>query len=249
MKPEIGSNERIKPDGTKDGREFSLLCLSSGAIKLLATITMTIDHIGAALLPQYLFLRMIGRLAFPIYCYMIVNGMFHTRNCVKYILRLTAFALMAEVFFDLAFFNTAYHLEHQNVFFTLAIGLAVICVIEQIKLKLKGKLYFIALILELFVLFLGCFIAYVLKTDYSFYGILMIFGFYEFRFNAMVSCAFQIYINMYLIGGVQAYAIAAIPVIWMYNGEKGIIEKKLKWFFYLYYPVHLLIIYIIRRIV
>ena len=69
-------------------QKYGLRCLNTGSLKLVAVLSMTIDHIGAALLPQYLFLRVIGRLAFPIYCYMIVNGLFYTKNCLRYFGRL-----------------------------------------------------------------------------------------------------------------------------------------------------------------
>lgn len=219
-------------------------CLNAGSLKLVAVLSMTIDHIGAALLPQYLFLRVIGRLAFPIYCYMIVNGMFYTKNCLRYMGRLLLLAVISESFFDYAFHKNLYYPTYQNVFFTLTIGLFTIFVIEQTKLRLSGVFFkrMLSFLLELVFLFAGCFAAYMLKTDYSFYGILMIFGFYEFRFNALASCAFQIYINLYLLGGVQQYAVAALPLLWLYNGEKGVLEEKLKWVFYFYYPVHLCLI-------
>ena len=248
------TGRNTKTPQEQGGMQWSFQFLNAGDIKLIAIITMTIDHIGAALLPQYLFLRMIGRVAFPIYCYMIVNGLFHTRSRLKYLGRQLLFAVVAEVCFNLAFWREIKHPENQNVFFTLAIGLSVISLIDLLKEhwnRWQGStvMGFFLWPLELMILFAGCLIADQLRTDYSFYGILMIFGFYAFRMNAIVSCAFQIYINWFLIGGVQAYAIAALPVIWLYNGEKGRLEEKGKWVFYWYYPVHLLIIYCVEYFV
>nr|MDE7431211.1 conjugal transfer protein TraX [Lachnospiraceae bacterium] len=155
-----------------------LKCLTSSDLKLVALCTMTIDHIGAVLLPQYLILRIIGRIAFPIYCFLIVNGLFHTRDCKKYIGRLLLFALISEIFFDLAFFETIYEPEDQNVFFTLAIGLVMLYVIERIHNQPWIRIHFLKIVMELLVVIFCCFLAYVLRTDYSFYGILMMYGFY-----------------------------------------------------------------------
>lgn len=231
----------------RQNKKFSLRCLSAFELKIIAVITMTIDHIGAALLPQYLFLRVIGRVAFPIYCYMIVNGLFHTKNCPKYIFRLFLFAIISDTFFDLTFSNSIFYKGYQNVFFTLAIGLTVIYLVQKVRLKFKGKLFLISTVLEIIIIISGCFLADTLKTDYSFYGVLMIYGFYVLRFNAIFSSVFQIYINVFVLGYVQSYAVAALPIIWLYNGEKGKCADKWKWLFYVYYPFHLFVIYIVKR--
>ena len=226
-------------------KNLEFKCLSASGIKLIAVITMTIDHIGAALLPQYLFLRIIGRLAFPIYCYMIVNGMFHTKSCIKYIMRIFGFAIISEPFYDLAFRGKIINMEYQNVFFTLAIGLTVISVIEQLKIRFGGYSVFGSMA-EIMILASGCVAAYFLKTDYSFYGVLMIYGFYSFRLNAIVSGIFQIFMNCIIIGGVQGFAVFSLLPICMYNGEKGKNSGMIKWLFYLYYPLHLFVIFLLK---
>lgn len=228
-------------------KRMDFKCLSASGLKLIAVITMTIDHIGAVLLPQYLFLRMIGRLAFPIYCYMIVNGLFHTKNCGKYILRLFTFALISEVFFDLAFYGEVINKEHQNVFFTLGIGLTVIAVIEKLRIKYGIYSIFVSTA-DIIILAAGCATAYFLRTDYSFYGVLMIYGFYSFRFNAVVSSVFQIFINCIILRGVQGFAVFSLIPIWLYNGEKGKNAGWVKWLFYVYYPIHLLVIFVFKKI-
>lgn len=236
-----------KNKGMKDlHTDDKLKCLSSSDLKFIALCTMTIDHIGAVLLPQYLFLRIIGRIAFPIYCFLLVNGLFHTKDCRKYVGRLVIFALISEVFFDLTFFGTVYAPQHQNVFFTLAIGLIMIYILENIRGKAIFKMIFLNFIAELLVVILGCMLAYFLQTDYSFFGIIMIYGFYIFRYNRFLSCLFQVYINVVIMGGVQSFAILSLPFVCLYNGKPG--TKKHKWLFYIYYPAHLMMIFMLERI-
>lgn len=225
---------------------MKLKCLTGSELKFIALCTMTVDHIGAVLLPQYLFLRIIGRIAFPIYCFLIVNGYFYTRDCRKYVGRLMLFAFLSEIFFDLTFFGRVYATQHQNVFFTLAIGLIMIYSLENIKRKMTVKMWFLSYVIELIVVVLCCILAYFLQTDYSFFGIIMIYGFYVFRYNGFLSCFFQIYINTIVMGGIQGFAALSLPLICMYNGEPG--TKRYKWLFYIYYPAHLLVLFILEKI-
>lgn len=231
-------------DGMKELHTNKLKCLTSSGLKLIALGTMTIDHIGAVLLPQYLFLRIIGRIAFPIYCFLLVNGMFYTKDCRKYVGRLMLFALISEVFFDLTFFGTVYAPQHQNVFFTLAIGLIMIYVLEQLREKVKFKIFFLNCAMELVIVVLCCLLACFLQTDYSYFGIIMIYGFYIFRYNGALSCFFQVYMNVMIMGGVQSFAVLSLPIIGLYNGKPG--TKKYKWLFYVYYPAHLLVLFLFK---
>ena len=232
----------------KDRNGFNLSklkCLTSSDLKFIALCTMTIDHIGAVLLPQYLILRIIGRIAFPVYCFLIVNGLFHTKDCKKYIGRLLLFALISEIFFDLAFFGKVFFPEYQNVFFTLAIGLTMIYLLESIRNRMLFKIPAFNMAAELIVVALCCLLAYLLRTDYSVYGIIIIYGFYEFRYRYMISCFFQAYMNVIAMGGTQCYAVFALPFICLYNDKPG--RKKYKWFFYIYYPAHLLILFLLKE--
>lgn len=233
-------------DGMKELHTDKLKYFTSSGLKLIALCTMTIDHIGAVLLPQYLFLRIIGRIAFPIYCFLLVNGMFHTKDCRKYIGRLMLFALISEVFFDLTFFGTVFAPQHQNVFFTLAIGLIMIYVLEYLKEKGKCRIHIVNCVMELVIVALCCLLAYFLRTDYSYFGIIVIYGFFIFRYNRVLSCFFQIYMNVIIMGGVQSFAVLALPIIGLYNGNPG--AKKYKWLFYVYYPAHLLVLYLLEMI-
>lgn len=223
--------------------------LTSFELKLIALITMTFDHIGAVLLPQYGFLRIIGRIAFPIYAFLIVEGLFYTRDIKKYILRLFIFALISELFFDMAFYDCFIYKGHQNVFFTLFIGLITVYFTDLIREKMyeddkKPKYLWGILLVIIFII--GIVIADLLRTDYAFYGVFMIYCFYMFRFNYLSQIISLGYINGFLMGGTQGYALLAMPFIYLYNQKLG--KYKLKWLFYLYYPIHLLILFFISKL-
>lgn len=263
--------------------------INATQLKMIALITMLIDHIGAVILPylinyaQYkqnlslfislegimVLMRLVGRVSFPIFAFLIVNGYFHTSNKAKYLLRLSLFALISEPFFDFA--NTGMWLEftHQNVFFTLALGLLTIWGYDNIAKA--NSFNFIA---GLYVIAVGL-IAVNLRTDYDFYGILTIFIFYLFYHNKTRLCVMIVLLNVLLYGqsiGMWPYVSSLIHdsygfqltgtrnfilqifvylkcisqlfsliALWPLSKYNG--EKgsvKLnKYVFYLFYPVHL----------
>lgn len=223
--------------------------IDSFVLKLIAVISMTVDHIGAVVFPEVLLLRIIGRLAFPIYCFLLVEGYAHTKNVKKYILRMAAFALISEIPFDLAFYGTPVYMGHQNVFFTLAAGLAAICAIDRNSTAVSrsesygkggsasGLIY--GAVVSVCFLFV-----YLFRTDYSFAGVLLIILFYMFRKNMLMLSVSSAIVNILLFqGGIQAYAIFSMLPIALYNGEKG---RSMKYAFYLFYPVHLAVLAVVR---
>lgn len=204
-------------------------------LKCIAMACMLIDHTGAVLFPQYLILRMIGRLAFPIYCFLLVEGAVHTSNIRRYELRLLGFALLSEVPFDLAFRGGFFRPDHQNVFFTLFLGVVAVDIAKQCKNKLLVVLTFLPMIV----------LAEILNTDYGGKGIVFIFCYYLLYDRKIVKQVMFVIENILLYGvGIQIYAsFAAVPML-LYNGKKG---PSLKYFFYAFYPLHLLILYLIVR--
>ena len=210
--------------------------VSGFALKWIAIISMLIDHTGAVLFPQYLQLRMIGRIAFPIYCFLLVEGAAHTKDIRKYEIRLFLFALLSEIPFDLAFFGRPYF-GHQNVFFTLFLGLVVVEQYQKRRQKLSSFLIFIAAMAA----------AELLHTDYGAAGIIFILLFYLLYPYAVGKQAAFAAMNFLLYGaGVQAYAgLAAFPML-LYNGKRG---PSMKYFFYAFYPLHLLALYVICRMI
>ena len=208
------------------------LGLNGFQLKWVAIITMCLDHVGAVLFPQYLVFRIIGRLAFPIFTFLLVEGFMHTSNENRYLLRLGLFALISEIPFDLAFQREIFSFSHQNVFFSLFLGLLLLVAQNRIQ---KNS---IRILVSLFIMLA----AYFGRVDYNFVGILFILGFYYFRDSRRNQCICLIILNLACFGinTIQAVACLSAILIWFYNGEKG---KSMKYFFYLFYPLHLLVIY------
>lgn len=266
--------------------------LNSAHLKMLAIVCMFIDHIGAFLLDYnhalYPVCRSIGRLAFPIFCWLIVEGAIHTRSIAKYAGRLAIFALISTPPYNLVHADAWYSLKQLNVFFTLLFGLLAIASIRKLapiifrslnKCKLSESN--IACIL----CGLPCcialyFAAYALNTDYGGYGVATIVLFYLLRENqpaAWISFALFTFIsydfafanqyeyvqmnlydliqhsiwqggyNLQFVNARQALApLAFIPVAF-YNGQKG--SSSAKYFFYAFYPLHLMLIWIIQVLI
>ena len=148
-------------------------------LKILALISMLIDHTGAALFPELEWMRWVGRMAFPIYCFLLTEGALHTKDIRRYLLRLLIFAAVSEVPFDLALMHGRLpYLKHQNVFFTLAIGVLMIWICEYIRMRLPESyagLFCVAVMIA------AAGLAELLEVDYHARGILMIGALYLFR--------------------------------------------------------------------
>lgn len=199
-------------------------------IKLIAVISMLIDHAGAIFFPQYIILRYIGRLAFPIYAFFISEGFSNTSNVKKYLINLFAFGLVSEIPFDFAFYKQFIYWGYQNVFFTLFIGLLVIYIYDS----LDENNY----ILKVLSVVLGSMIASFLKTDYGYKGVLMVFLFYIAKkySDKLVNILSKLGILILNFGHIQVFAVLALIPISFYNGKRG---KKTKIIFYIIYPLHL----------
>lgn len=214
--------------------------INTFTLKMIAVITMLIDHIGCVFVPQYtslyVVLRVIGRIAFPIFAYTLAEGFFYTRNVKKYMLRMGILAIISEVPFDLALFGKPLEPEYQNVFFTLFLGLLMLYLLSKIWSPVLRILCLAAVFL----------ISELLHTDYGMMGLLMIFWCYQFRDKKNIKIAGIALINVLLMGGLQSYAVLALIPILLHNGEHG---PKRKGFFYGFYPAHLLVLYLVSIII
>lgn len=212
-------------------------------LKVVALITMLCDHIAVVLVPQsgspelYTALRVIGRIAFPIFCFMLSEGFMYTSDRKKYLIRLFIFAVISEIPFDLAASGKWFELADQNVMWTLLIGLIVLTGLEKYSNNFA---------LQMLCILGGSVAAFICRVDYSFYGILMIAVFYLCRENHYKMFIIIMFLLM-VQGEAEAFGILSIPFIMAYDADKE--EKKLpKYFFYAFYPVHLLALYIIKII-
>lgn len=236
--------------------------LSGSTLKIIAIVTMLIDHIGATIVESAMYslvgnqqalmtvyyimlsMRIIGRLAFPIFCFLLVEGFFHTKNVKKYTLRLFIFALISEFAFDFAFNQSFLEFSHQNVFFTLLIGVLMMWAMEYLKNRFKDNKRAFS-VLFVIVAVLASVLADIIKCDYGSLGIIVIMMMYIFRnykiLKALTVCSvFALRTNF----SIQSLAgLAFIPILF-YNGKKGL---SLKYFFYAFYPVHLFILGLITR--
>lgn len=223
--------------------------MSVFALKILAILAMSLDHIAAVFLSPinmpYLLMRGFGRIAFPIFCFLIVEGYYHTRDVKKYMIRLAGFALVSEIPFDLCFYQKPFYWQHQNVFFTLALGLITIYAIDEIKKRFSTS-YIKALVLQFAVIILAMTTAWFLSTDYSMLGILIIIAFYVGRGNIIQIAISICIVTLYLGNTFQLYSLLALIPIYLYNGKKG---PSMRYVFYVFYPAHMLILYVMLSLI
>lgn len=213
--------------------------LSANILKWIAVISMTIDHMGAVLFPQQIWMRYVGRMAFILYAFLITEGYVHTHNLKRYLERLSLLALISEIPFDLLFHRTFFYWPSQNVFFTLVLGLMGIFLMEKAAGKLPVNWVFLSLIP---VALMGI-IAQIISCDYRYFGILIITVFYIFRKRPLAAFA-GIGLIQAFMNTIQMFGLAAFLPIALYNGKKGRGGKVLQWLFYFYYPLHMAAIYV-----
>ncbi len=215
-------------------QRWSIQCLDSFQLKCIAIVSMALDHTGAVLYPSQIWLRCLGRIAFPIFCFLIVEGFFHTHDVRRYMGRLGVFALISEIPYDLAFRDVPLEYAHQNVFFTLLIGIGMMVLLERNReWPVKAV-----------ILLLAMWLAVLIRSDYNFRGVLLIFVFYIFHESRWLAVTAGGFWNFLYQGVIQKYGVLSVLPLALYNGERG---RKMKYFFYIFYPAHLLLLYGISR--
>lgn len=227
--------------------------ITADTLKWIALITMLIDHTGASILekmPQFaegtwiynldMILRFIGRLAFPIYCFLLVEGFYHTRSRIKYARNLLVFAVISEIPFELSFMG-GLDIGFHNVYWTLLLGMLLMMLLEQIKEKYVQKYNLLAL-LALAVL-AGT--AQIVYTDYAAIGVMLIFILYQTRDERKKQSVLGAIAMCYEITAPIAFVLT-----YYYNGQrKQRNNAGFKYAFYLFYPLHLLILYFVRLLI
>ncbi len=253
--------------------------VTGNVLKMIAIITMLIDHATVVIVENYLFPmvsrsyiggtdlnysakeyalvstvqlvgRGIGRIAFPIFLFLLLEGFLHTRNVWKYALRLGVFALVSEVPFDLIFTGSFFDLSKQNVFFTLLIALLMMIGFDLVSEKFDKKAAVI--VLQAVILLVALIVPILIRSDYTCMGIAMAAAIYLTRNNrkymwlavlaAMIVTLIPARSSVLEVIGCLAF----IPIAF-YNGERG--SFNLKYFFYAFYPIHLLVLGFIQAFV
>lgn len=220
-----------------------LQILDGTALKLIAAFCMVLDHVGDAFFPEKVWLRAIGRIAMPVFAFCVCEGFIHTSDRKRYLLRMLIFGLISEVPFDLFVSGKVFDLSHQNIMFTFAWALLGLCCFEAVSSRGQGALKDIAAALVLLGFLAG---SLLLCLDYNMTATALIFVFHLLREKsapvriisaAAVHAAFR---NK----GVNWFGLLGFIPVFMYNGRRG---RGLKWLFYVFYPAHLLLIWLIGR--
>lgn len=238
--------------------------ISGNGLKWIAIVSMFIDHVGAFLLAPhmnssvgkegelirllwwnlsqeeivliYALLREIGRIAFPIFCFQLVQGARYTTDRKRYVLRMFIFGVLSEIPFDLCHGNQLFDWQYQNVFFTLALGLLAIYWMDYWKERYFVSFGGLAVVGAL---------AWFGHVDYGYAGIVLIALLWVFRMDERWRTALGAVWLVLGIGLAEAAGVFAFLPIHFYNGEKG---KGNKYFFYCFYPGHLLLLFLLRQL-
>ena len=203
-------------------------CLSGAWLKLIAIVSMLIDHVNKALIYPYLtanqggltlvsnLFDIIGRIAFPLFCFFVVEGYFKTRNRKKYLLNLLIFGVISEVPFDMFTTASFFNMNWNNVMFTLALVLITIWIIDVLKEKMQHLPKALWFIVSWLIVLIMCAVAMGLALDYEHHAILIGYFFYLFHDVPLLSVPFG-YASMYT----QPWALLGFGLTLTYNGERG----------------------------
>ncbi len=208
---------------------------------------MLIDHAAAAMLPSespaYLLCRTVGRIAFPLFCFMLVEGFYYTRSRIKYAGRLLITALVSEVPFDMVMTAKLFDWNYQNTVWTLLIGYLAIWLLETTKKAYYPVHNFVYISFSCLIIWGAAIGAALLGTDYGMFGVLVILLIYFFRgynrwfvIGGFIICCVAM---SSLVGNLELFGALGLCLLFFYKGKKGPDDHKL---FYLFYPLHLLII-------
>lgn len=221
--------------------------LNGAKLKYIAFLSMLIDHVNNGVVTPLLdgkgvllhisnLFSILGRIAFPIFIFFIVEGFFKTRNRKKYLFNLVLFGIISEVPFDLFTSKVLYNPNWNNMMFTLALCLVTIWIIDEVKDRINNKYLWYGVSLVIVMSF-GL-LAMQLSLDYDYHAIILAYVFYIFYDRPVLGATIG-YVSIIK----ELYSFLGFAMTITYNGKRG---KQNKWINYLFYPVHLLILGIIR---
>ena len=239
--------------------------LTAAVLHIIAMTLMLMDHLWATLLPAREWLTCAGRVAFPIFAFMAVEGYFHTRSFKKYILRMLLFAVLSEIPFDLMYGGTWFYPVHQNVLWTFLLSLLGVWLMEQVRKKGKTWMYLLVCVL---VVPAGLVLGTLCMVDYYGVGVLTVFVFYFLHGRKwwcfLGQLAALYWLNVELLGGLmypvqlfgmefelcqQGRALLALIPIWLYRGRQGYHSKPFQYLCYAFYPVHMLLLVVVLNFI
>ena len=239
--------------------------LTAAVLHIIAMTLMLMDHLWATLLPTREWLTCAGRVAFPIFAFMAVEGYFHTRSFKKYILRMLLFAVLSEIPFDLMYGGTWFYPVHQNVLWTFLLSLLGVWLMEQVRKKGKTWMYLLVCVL---VVPAGLVLGTLCMVDYYGGGVLTVFVFYFLHGRKwwcfLGQLAALYWLNVELLGGLmypvqlfgmefelcqQGLALLALIPIWLYRGRQGYHSKPFQYLCYAFYPVHMLLLVVVLNFI
>ena len=237
-------------EAIKKGQPPKRLQVFNGAqLKYMAFLSMLLDHVNNSMITPYLdgkglllhvsnLLSILGRVAFPLFMFFLVEGFFKTRSRKKYLINLLIFGILSEVPFDLFTSRELFNKNWNNIMFTLALSLATIWIVDEMKGRLAKKskaLWYGASVLVVAVM---CAVAMFFSLDYDYHAIIVAYLFYIFYEKPLYGAALG-----YLSIIKELYSVLGFAATLTYNGERG---KQYKWLNYAFYPVHILILGLLR---
>ena len=237
---------------------------TSASLHVMAMFFMLLDHLWGTIIPGNDWMTCVGRLAFPIFAFLLVEGYFHTKNLKKYALRLLLFAILTEIPFNLAIGSRWVYPIHQNVLWSFLLSLGLIHWNEQAN---ASGVFWKRAATAIASVCLGSLVGLLAMLDYYHAGVLMVLTFYFLRGESLWHRLGQLvalaWINLELLGGFgyelsflgkpfffsqQGFALLALIPIWLYRGRQGHRSKAFQYFCYAFYPVHLLVLGLLKMI-
>ncbi len=222
---------------------------TNNQLKIIAMAAMLIDHVGVEIFPEHQIFKILGRLAFPIFAYMIAEGCFHTKNRRKYLLMVAGLGVGCQVVYAIVA-----HSLYQNILLTFTLSIIMIFSIDN-YLNKKNKASLIALLTTAFSVVFVSLIAPIhfkeqgFKIDYGFLGVMLPIAVYYAPTKKLkiIFTAIILILRIIFVGEIQIFALATIPLLLLYNGKRG--TRNLKYVFYIFYPAHLVLIYLIDMLI
>ena len=232
-----------------NGKLDKLRIFSGAQLKYIAFLSMLVDHVNKALIYHFLSgegilqrisdaFDILGRIAFPLFAFFLVEGFFKTGNRKKYLASLVIFGIISEIPFDMALSGVFFEPNSNNIMFTLALKLITIWIIDTLKEKMQNMSKYIWYPFSFVIVGIMCIISMVTGLDYEYHAIMIGYLFYIF-YNKRVFAIFLGYLAIFK----EVWSLLGFSLILTYNGKRG---KQNKLFNYCFYPVHLLILGILR---